>query len=80
MVLYRSTLPFFRIPDNGQHVIHQRHQPPIDAFRQLSLTSQKRLRNISSMGFPLDRVSRIADKFGTDDKKVNFSRFIKDFN
>lgn len=41
-------------------------------FGNLSLSSQKLAKNISLMGFPLDRVSRVTQQFGSDDKKVSF--------
>lgn len=40
-------------------------------FCKLSLSSQKLAKNISLMGFPLDRVSRVTQQFGSDDKKVS---------
>lgn len=48
-------------------------QIPIDQytlFRQLSVSSQNLAKHISSMGFPIERVARVVDKFGKDDKKV----------
>lgn len=45
-------------------------KPTEDSFRKMSISSQKLIKNISSMGFPLDRVSRIAEKLGKDDKKI----------
>lgn len=38
---------------------------------QLSDSSQRLARNISSMGFPVERVTRIAAKIGDDEKKVH---------
>lgn len=43
-----------------------------EVFCKLSLSSQKLAKNISLMGFPLDRVSRVTQQFGSDDKKVSF--------
>lgn len=39
-------------------------------YRNLSPSSQSLATNISSMGFPLERVARITEKLGKDDKKV----------
>ncbi|XP_011185605.2 uncharacterized protein Ubap1_0 [Zeugodacus cucurbitae] len=39
-------------------------------FDKLSLTAQRLVKNISSMGFPLERVAKISTIFGTDDKKI----------
>lgn len=39
-------------------------------LQNLSASSQKLAKSISLMGFPLERVSRITEKFGKDDKKV----------
>lgn len=40
------------------------------AFHNLPIASQKLIKNISSMGFDHNRVRRIFDKLGSDDKKV----------
>lgn len=40
------------------------------AFHNLPIASQKLIKNISSMGFDHDRVRRIFDKLGSDDKKI----------
>lgn len=45
-------------------------------FGKLSTSSQKLAKNISLMGFPLDRVSRVTQQFGSDDKKVSFFSFL----
>lgn len=39
-------------------------------LRNLSASSQKLAKSISLMGFPLERVSKITEKFGKDDKRV----------
>lgn len=39
-------------------------------FDKLPLPEQRLVKNISSMGFPLERVAKISTVFGTDDKKV----------
>lgn len=39
-------------------------------YEKLSISSRDLARNISSMGFPLEQVARITEKFGKDDKKV----------
>lgn len=39
-------------------------------YHSLSESSQQLATNISSMGFPLERVARITEKLGRDDKKV----------
>ena len=39
-------------------------------FNKLSQSSQNLATNISSMGFPLERVSRVVKLYGNDDKKV----------
>lgn len=39
-------------------------------YNKLSISSRDLARNISSMGFPLEQVARITEKFGKDDKKV----------
>lgn len=41
-----------------------------ECFTKLSRSSQKLASNISSMGFPLERVCRVTATFGNDDKKV----------
>ena len=43
-----------------------------EKFQKLSLSSQKLAKSISSMGFPLELVIRVADKMGSDDKKVKY--------
>lgn len=40
---------------------------------KLSPSSQILAKNISLMGFPLERVCKIAEKFGNDDKKVKIT-------
>lgn len=40
------------------------------SFMKLSPSSQKLAKNISFMGFPLERVSKIAELYGNDDKKI----------
>ncbi|XP_037037000.1 uncharacterized protein LOC119074816 [Bradysia coprophila] len=40
------------------------------AFHNLPIASQKLIKNISSMGFDHNRVRRIFDKLGSDDKKI----------
>lgn len=56
-----------------------RHSRKSDqTFHRLSITSQKLAQNISLMGFPLERVSRVTEKIGKDDKKVMFGfKFLK---
>nr|XP_014095818.2 uncharacterized protein LOC118679676 [Bactrocera oleae] len=39
-------------------------------FGKLPLPAQRLVTNISSMGFPLERVAKISTIFGTDDKKI----------
>ncbi|XP_037950391.1 uncharacterized protein LOC119681310 [Teleopsis dalmanni] len=39
-------------------------------YTQLEVSAQKLAKSISSMGFPLERVAKIAKIFGTDDKKI----------
>lgn len=39
-------------------------------YNKLSISSRDLARNISSMGFPLEQVARVTEKFGKDDKKV----------
>ncbi|XP_011211222.2 ubiquitin-associated protein 1 isoform X1 [Bactrocera dorsalis] len=39
-------------------------------FDKLPLPAQRLVTNISSMGFPLERVAKISTIFGTDDKKI----------
>lgn len=46
-------------------------------FRSLSGSSQKLVTNISSMGFPVERVTRITEKLGRNDKKVLIFNFNK---
>ncbi|XP_059619577.1 ubiquitin-associated protein 1 [Phlebotomus argentipes] len=41
-----------------------------ETFTQLSKSSQKLAATISTMGFPLDRVSRVTQALGNDDKKI----------
>lgn len=46
-------------------------------FRSLSGSSQTLVTNISSMGFPVERVARITEKLGReDDKKVRFDEVV----
>lgn len=47
------------------------HPQRSSLYHSLSESSQTLATNISSMGFPLERVARITEKFGRDDKKVN---------
>ncbi|XP_017481701.1 PREDICTED: uncharacterized protein LOC108370801 [Rhagoletis zephyria] len=39
-------------------------------YAELSPAAQRLVKNISSMGFPLQRVAKISQVFGTDDKKI----------
>lgn len=45
------------------------------SFSQLPAASQKVATNISAMGFPMERVARIAAKIGNDEKKVFTASF-----
>lgn len=47
------------------------HPKRSSLYHSLSESSQTLATNISLMGFPLERVARITEKFGRDDKKVN---------
>lgn len=57
------------LQENGQNLNYSKtvHK---SLYNKLSNSSQKLAQNISSMGFPLERVARITDKLGNDDKKV----------
>lgn len=44
------------------------------SFSELPPAAQKIATNISAMGFPIDRVARIAAKIGDDEKKVGRSK------
>ncbi|XP_055375215.1 GATA zinc finger domain-containing protein 8 [Condylostylus longicornis] len=52
-----------------QQIENQNKKLP-ESFLKLSPSSQNLIQNISSMGFPIERVAKIADKLGTDDKKI----------
>ncbi|GAB0094808.1 uncharacterized protein DMENIID0001_101340 [Sergentomyia squamirostris] len=49
---------------------YSRKKPRETTFTQLSESSQRLATTISTMGFPLDRVSRVTQVLGNDDKKI----------
>ncbi|CAD7093024.1 unnamed protein product [Hermetia illucens] len=51
-------------------IVTTKSKPIDETFMKLSPSSQSLAKNISSMGFPLELVSRIAERFGNDDKKI----------
>lgn len=57
-------------------IVTTKSKPIDETFMKLSPSSQSLAKNISSMGFPLELVSRIAERFGNDDKKVNNSSIV----
>lgn len=59
------------VSENSQKQKQKHQSKRSTLYHSLSESSQKLATNISSMGFPLERVARITEKLGKDDKKVS---------